>query len=292
MGTLTRMFDALRHRVVARVREVNEVTTRETIAAGRSLSALVDVAREHIATMQTTVAASAQGSLQIAVTELSSYVRQHAATTREALVANQRRLEQANTHCRTIRDAARHVERLSHEARVLAINALIESRTAHGAAPGMAVIADEMQRLAKTIARVNAEIQQVAGDLGSTLPDASAQGARVMEASVAFEQTSARQIAAIDAQAAALQSRVAHVVEDADQALSRVVGESQAALSHLQFQDVCGQQLLEIDRWLHGAHAEIADEGDDVREPVQVRLGDDASDAGVDASAAGDVLLF
>jgi len=76
-------------------------------------------------------------------------------------------------------------------------------------------------------------------------------------------------------------------------ALAEVVSESHAALSKLQFQDVCAQSLLQIDGGLADvSHQLAADWGVDADIPPAAHPTVTNDDVEVNRSEAGEVLLF
>ncbi|HLL25036.1 MAG TPA: hypothetical protein VK427_23035, partial [Kofleriaceae bacterium] len=211
---------------------------------------------------------------------------------RDDLARHHERLQAATQRSLTIMDAARKVDALTREARVLAINARIEAHRVKSQATGLPVIADEMQRLAKTIAATNATIQELAYDLGRTLPAVCADSAEMVKFVRGFETMAAGQIDRIETQARELQADVNGAVAMADRAMGDVLASSQSALSHLQFQDVCAQDLLEVDLWLYDDQITMAsqeDRADPVAPPAQQRVGDGTASG---SQSAGDVLLF
>ncbi len=291
---ISRRLARLRERIVARIVSVNQVTERETLSAGRALGTIVSVAREQIASLKRTVAAATEGELQREVEQLAVRVRVESVAIRDALIEHQLRLARASERATTIAGAARAVDTLTHEARVLAINACIEAQRDRGQTSGMQVIAAEMQRLAKAIGATNATIQELAADLGTMLPAIASEGAKVVAASTEFEAAASQRIAHIETHAVQLETGVRQALAAADTSLARILSESQAALSHLQFQDVCGQRLLETDLWTHEVHVEAAraeQATEPVSPPVQLRVGDRGSAPAV-AQPSGDVVLF
>lgn len=76
-----------------------------------------------------------------------------------------------------------------------------------------------------------------------------------------------------------------------DRTVTSMLDASHTALSHLQFQDVCAQQLLAVDGWAHEAQVTLAPEAarDAIAPPVQTTLGENA---GPVVQAAGEVALF
>jgi len=114
--------------------------------------------------------------------------------------------------------------------------------------------------------------------------------ARVVEG---YEVEARDRIAAVDRRVAELRVAVGATLAESDNALAEIVTESHAALSRLQFQDVCAQGLLQIDGWVAETTREAA--GDlgvetDIAPVAHASVTND--DVELERREAGEVMLF
>src|SRR5262249_4406200 len=114
--------------------------------------------------------------------------------------------------------------------------------------------------------------------------------ARVVEG---FAVDARERIDAVDRRVAELRVAVGATLAESDNALAEIVTESHAALSKLQFQDVCAQGLLQIDGWLADAsRAAAADLGVEVAIQPVAHTTLTSDDVDLERREAGEVLLF
>ena len=282
---------ALRARIGERVRQVNQTTERESLAAGAALAELVVIGRAHLERLHGLL----DRKLGSDGAELSHAVRGQGERIHAGLGWAMTALDQ---HCTAvagaagqagqIADAAGRITRLASEARTLASDAREAARaSAHGG--GHAALAGQVKRMADAIAAANTRVVLLASTLAASLPMLHQQSATLGVAIGALAQELRTGSLGLHGQVQALRADVAGALEDSDRTVGEMVAATQAALSHLQFQDVCAQQLLETDTWLHDAHAALASPGEPVPAPVHVTAG---SVAGDPHQAPGDVALF
>ena len=96
-----------------------------------------------------------------------------------------------------------------------------------------------------------------------------------------------------DRQVNELRAAVSSTLAESDEALAQIVDESNAALSDLQFQDVCAQGLLQLDAWLATMAREIAAElgaAADAAPAAHATVGDE--DIQLARRDAGELRLF
>lgn len=282
----------VRARVVERLRKVNETTSRETLAAGRALEALVQTGRDHIDRMREMLERKLAGS----GAEITGAVHAQGVKARTALdsltaaISRHRgEVQHAAGQAGQIAFAAEAIARLTGEARSLALNARIEAARAGDQARGFAVIADQMKRLSEAIAAANTTVNLLSKTLGSSLPALEAQSAQLGSSLSTLADELRDGMGGVDTQVQALRTDVNTALADSDRAIQQMLSSSHAALSHLQFQDVCAQQLLGIDRWLHSVHVDAVGPDESVPPPVHAMLGSSDDEPAV---PAGDVQLF
>ncbi len=286
------VIGALRRRLVRRIREVNATTERETLAAGGALARLVEVGRSHAADVRRVLDHVVSGdgaTLTKAVRELALRMRTDLDRVSGSLQDHCGEVAAASTHAEQIGVAAGDIASLASQARTLALNARIEA--ARVGDHGFAVIAQEMKRLSDAIANTNATINRLAGSLGTALPALRQRSAELGAETTALADDLRADLSNVERQLELLHEQVRGALDATDHTVTSMVDTSHTALSHLQFQDVCAQQLLAIDGWAHEAQATLTPPGDSaaIAPPVQTTLGEGA---GPTTQAAGEVALF
>ena len=243
---------ALRERVTARVRQVNATTETQVLATGRHIQRVVEVAQRHIAALCGVLAdpvGNEDSELSRAIGAQTTHVRQHASHVSAAVAAQAAQVAAVAAQVRAISDAAREIDRLNAAARVLSINARIEASRVSGSAVFRA-IAGEMQQLSKAIAHANKTVYDLSTTMAKAVPalvDHNQALARLVDG---YALEAGEQIDAVDCQVNELRAAVSTTLAESDDALAQIVEQSHAALSNLQFQDVCAQGLLQLDTWL------------------------------------------
>jgi len=292
------MLDRLRKtrdRLVARVRQVNQTTETDVLAAGRHVQRVVEVAHRHIARLREVLAGpvgNEDSDLARAIRSQAEHVRQHTAGVGQAVAEHTAQVGAVANQVRLITVAAREIERLNAAARVLSINARIEASRSSGSSV-FSTIASEMQGLSKAIASANKTVYDLANAMEKTVPTLVRQNQHLARVVDAFSHEARERIDAVDRRVAELRTAVGTTLAESDNALAEVVSESHSALSKLQFQDVCAQSLLQIDGWVADlSHQIAADLGVAASIPPAVHATVTNDDVEVNRSEAGQVMLF
>lgn len=283
------VLGSLRRQVVRRIRDVNATTERETLAAGGALARLVEVGRGHAAEVRRVLDQVVSGdgaTLTKAVRELAVRLRRDLDRVASSLHEHCGEVAAASTHADQIAQAAGDIATLASQARTLAFNARIEA--ARVGDHGFAVIAQEMKRLSDAIAETNARVNGLACSLGTALPALRQRSAALGAATGALAGELRADLTNVERQLELLHAQVRGALDSTDRTVTSMVQASHTALSHLQFQDVCAQQLLAIDGWAHAAQATL--DPDAPRDPpAQTTVGDGAAPP---SQPAGEVALF
>jgi hypothetical protein len=285
----------MRERIVARVRQVNNTTETDVLGAGRHVQRVVEVAHHHIARLREVLAGpvgNEDSDLGRAIRSQSDHVRQHTSSVGKAVAEHATQVAAVAQQVRSITAAAREIERLNAAARVLSINARIEASRSSGSAV-FSTIANEMQQLSKAIASANKTVCDLAIAMEKAVPQLVRQNQTLARVVEGFEVEASERIAAVDRRVAELRVAVGATLAESDNALAEIVTESHAALSRLQFQDVCAQGLLQIDGWVAETTREAA--GDlgietDIAPVAHASVTND--DVEIDRREAGEVMLF
>ncbi|HMG57655.1 MAG TPA: hypothetical protein VK601_29345 [Kofleriaceae bacterium] len=293
--TMLQRFRKARERIVARVREVNQTTETDVLAAGRHVQRVVEVAHRHIARLREVLAGpvgNEDSDLARAIRSQSDHVRQHTVSVGKAVAEHATQVAAVADQVRSITTAAREIERLNAAARVLSFNARIEASRSSGSSV-FSTIASEMQQLSKAIASANKTVYDLANTMEKTVPQLVRQNQHLARVVEGYAQEARERIDAVDRRVAELRAAVGTTLAESDNALAEVVSESHAALSKLQFQDVCAQSLLQIDSWVAGLSQQVARElglEGDIPPAAHATVGND--DVEVNRTEAGEVMLF
>jgi hypothetical protein len=285
----------LRERVLARVRQVNTTTENKVLATGGHVQRVVEVAYRHIATLRGVLSGpvgNEDSELARAIRTQTAHVRDHASRVSGAVAAQATQVAAVATQVRAITEAAREIERLNAAARVLSINARIEASRATGSAVFRA-IASEMQQLSKAIAHANKTVYDLSATMAKAVPELVHHNRALAHLVDGYATEAGERIEAVDRQVTELRAAVSTTLAESDDALAQIVDESHAALSDLQFQDVCAQGLLQVDTWVATLAREIAAElglADDLPPSAHATVGDD--DIQLARRDAGEVVLF
>jgi len=296
--TMLGRFRKTRERIVARVRQINQTTESDVLAAGRHVQRVVEIAGRHIARLRDILAGPVgdeDSDLARAIRSQADHVRQHTQTVAKAVAEHATQVSAVSEQVRSITAAAREIERLNAAARVLSINARIEASRSSGSAV-FSTIANEMQQLSKAIASANKTVYDLANTMEKAVPQLVRQNHHLAHDVESFALEARQRLEAVDRRVAELRTAVGTTLAESDNALAEVVSESHAALSKLQFQDVCAQSLLQIDGWLADLSRQLA--GDfgvepghgDIPPEVHPTVTND--DVEVNRTEAGEVMLF
>jgi hypothetical protein len=284
-----------RERIIARVRQVNKTTEDDVLGAGRHLQRVVEVAHRHIAHLRDVLAGpvgNEDSDLARAIRSQSDHVRHHTSSVGTAVAEHAAQVAAVADQVRSITAAAREIERLNAAARVLSINARIEASRSSGSSV-FSTIATEMQHLSKAIASANKTVCDLAHAMEKAVPDLVRQNQTLGRVVAGYAVEARDRIDVVDRRVAELRVAVSTTLAESDNALAEIVAESHAALSKLQFQDVCAQGLLQIDAWVAELSQQTATElGVDskVAPVAHATVGND--DVEVACDEAGEVMLF
>jgi cell division septum initiation protein DivIVA len=285
----------VRERIIARVRQVNKTTEDDVLGAGRHVQRVVEVAHRHIARLRDVLAGpvgNEDSDLARAIRSQSDHVRQHTSSVGKAVAEHAIQVAAVADQVRSITAAAREIERLNAAARVLSINARIEASRSSGSSV-FSTIATEMQHLSKAIASANKTVYELANGMEKAVPELVRQNHALGKVVAGYAVEARDRIDVVDRRVAELRIAVGTTLAESDNALAEIVAESHAALSKLQFQDVCAQGLLQIDGWVAElSHQTATDLGvvSQIAPVAHATVGND--DVDVDRAEAGKVMLF
>lgn len=249
-----RLLTDFRELLVKRVRSINETTSTEVREAAHFLNAVVESARTYITDSQR--ALSGNDSIGQLLSKQAEFLRKHAAEMSDRAAAQDERARQAAAAAKSIADLAASIERLAGEARLLAVNARIESSRLGAHSAGFEVLAAEMQRLSDEVASTNERVGELAGRLGHDLPWIAQHARDFRRAMEDFSTTATMQLDDTERGVLDLRNQVQRAAKAGGVVIEDILRASQAALSHLQFQDVVAQDLRQLDGLARGAQME------------------------------------
>jgi methyl-accepting chemotaxis protein len=290
----------LRSKVSARVSQLNQLTSDEVSAAASLLHEVVERARTYVQQSQSALAKidgkGADGVGRLIGTQ-ASMLRELVKEMSGRAAAQDERARQASAAAKGIADLAQSIERLASEARLLAVNARIESSRLGAHSAGFEVLASEMQRLSDEVAGANERVSELAARLGTDLPWI-AQHARDLRAAMeGFAVSAADRLEETERGVNTLRTELDNISRAGGVAMEEILKASRGALSHLQFQDVLAQELRLLDARLRETHIDIAKElGADAAALAEIPAAEYQTEGGglqgEHVSPAGDVILF
>lgn len=309
------VFESVEAMVIERIQGVNKMTESEILSVGDALQRIVKEAQAHVDATRGTLSAIANDRSDESVTGLVSRQAsrsEHFLGRVEALIAQQaRHAEHAVVLTKRIAELGDRVSNIAFQSRLLSLNASVEAARLNSQGAAFGVISVEMKRLSDAVEDANRGVADLASELTEALPNIAKVGHELLECSNSFRQELHGGLQEIQHATSSLRTTIGNSMSDGDKRIDRVITESNAALSHLQFQDVCAQSLLIIDKDLDntrlciknvvaGAGASNKRVPDDMSLSVERananrdRAGGEVMvlNGGMDASDAGEVLLF
>jgi methyl-accepting chemotaxis protein len=252
-------FTDFREKLVKRVRAINATTSQEVREAAHFMNAAVESARTYVTDSQRALSrlqADGNDSLGQLLSKQTEFLRKHAVDMSERAAVQDERARQAAAAAKSIADLAASIERLAGEARLLAVNARIESSRLGAQSAGFEVLASEMQRLSDEVASTNERVGELAGRLGEDLPWIAQHARDFRRAMEDFSTTSSLQLDETERGVSELRSQITRASKAGGAVIEDILRASQAALSHLQFQDVIAQDLRQLDGQARQAQVE------------------------------------
>lgn len=247
------LFAKARAVVLGRIRNVNELTEREVLAAGDLLERIVAQAQAYVGKTQGAIAslsgdtpesASVQSVLEHqtdAVSEFLESARQHLQEQAEVAAV-------ARDSTERMRHLTESIGAIAVQARVLSLNASIEASRLGDSAAGFDLIASEMKRLSDAVEESNRAVSALAGELSRNIGTLADHASQVRDRASSFGDRIEHSTAQVKAASKSLDETLHELAVSGGEALRDVIATSQAALTHLAFQDPAAQGLLVIDR--------------------------------------------
>jgi methyl-accepting chemotaxis protein len=256
------LLSSMRDKLGKRIQQMNQMTADEVTAAARLVNDVVERARTYVQDSQRTLA-RIEGQGQASVGQLleaqSAMLRDHVREMSGRAQVQDERARQAAAAAKSIADLALAIERLAGEARLLAVNARIESSRLGAHSAGFEVLASEMQRLSDEVAGANERVSELAARLGTDLPWIAQHARDLRGAMEDFASSSSSRLEDTERGVQALRVDVSSISRAGSSAMEDILRASRSALSHLQFQDVVAQELRMMDAKMRETHVSVAE---------------------------------
>ena len=260
---MEQIFEQVGSLVLERIRKVNKLTESEVLSAGDALNRIVVEAKAHVDGTKATLSAIANDRSDESVTSVVTrqVERSEAFLVRtESLIKQQSKsANHAMGLSKRIAELGDQISLIAFQSRLLSLNASIEAARLNTQGAAFGVISVEMKRLSDAVEVTNQTVAALARELAEALPDIAKMGFKLLESSQQFRGELESGLSEIQNATTSLKSTIADSLSDGDQRIDRVIHESHAALSHLQFQDVCAQSLLIIDSDLDNTRFSLRD---------------------------------
>jgi methyl-accepting chemotaxis protein len=252
-------WSSFREQLVKRVRSINDTTAGEVREVAHFLNQVVESSRNYVQDSQRALSrlqGEGNDSIGVLLSKQTEFLRKHSAEMSERAAAQDERARNAAAAANSIADLAASIERLAGEARLLAVNARIESSRLGAHSAGFEVLASEMQRLSDEVASTNERVGELAERLGHDLPWIAQHARDFRRAMEDFSATATMQLDETERGVLELRTQVQKASRMGGAVIEDIIRNSQAALSHLQFQDVIAQDLRQLDAQARAAQVE------------------------------------
>ncbi len=251
-SAMTALFAKLRSWSMDRVRQVDEMTSTEVLAAGDALSAIVTESRNYVEHMRRTMGGFQSGASS---DDGISAIEVQGRMLTEFILGLEKGLSKQDAVARealdqlvAVRRAGAHMLTVSNQARMLAVNASIEAaRLSNESGGAFGVIASEMSAFAKNMQSQSDEILNIVDGLTRSLPKIAEQAAHLKSDTERFSREFENQNAKVSDVVDRLSATIGEGLREGDNRVAKILSLSQDGLSHLQFQDPCAQRLLQIE---------------------------------------------
>jgi methyl-accepting chemotaxis protein len=290
----------LRDGFMSRVREVNEMTAREVMAAAASVGRVVESASAHVNRVKTLIASMEGGGdgragVTGAISRQTDALEKFFESASSDIAIQEAASARAQDQLQRITKAASDTSRLAGAARLLALNARIEAGRVGGNGNCFSTIAGEMQHLAEQITQANQLIDELAASLSQDLPEMARRARALRLSSGVLNETLSVTTQEVRRETDTLRTVMSATLTESDTAMAEILGASQATLSNLQFQDAVAQGLMRYEVSFYDHQKEHAEEFglEDILaslpKATHIEIGGEKA---VDAANAGEITFF
>jgi methyl-accepting chemotaxis protein len=233
-------------RLIAEARQLSE---REVLAAGRCVVSINNEAKQHATDLSALAKQFAGGNsenrrtiahvIQKQTHTCSTFATELGAELRDQSELALRALELT----KRIAKFGEQINSISIEARILTLNADIESKRLGKSGAAFGAIAGEMRNLSASVHSTNQAVADLTRDLTRLLPKLAAGSQQMLRHSDAFSGQLVKQLADVEFAYDSAQRAVHGTLQASQERAERIFAQTCEVLSHLQFQDRMAQDL-------------------------------------------------
>lgn len=234
----------------ATVKSVLAQSEQGVLEAGRCLADIVEEARAQVEESRriAPLIEEKAGDRTIggAIAEEQAAVQAFVVELTSATSAQMEAAQQAKAMTAEIIELAVDISQIALKSKILSMNAAIESARMGSQGLAMGVIAKQMQQLGSEVRETNIIVTRLAKSLSTLLPTIEQLASASSAASQGFSKDIAVRQLAMEKSLGTLVASFRALLASGDKRVTRILGESQRALSALQFHDVIAPQLREL----------------------------------------------
>lgn len=283
---------AARKRLQAVVDRVCTDSEGGVLAAGGMLHSILETSRhqaEVLSQFTESLGGSSKSGATAMVGETSAHMREFLTSVSQQLGKQNETIAAASSTMQQILEAGGQIERVATASRFLALNAVIEANRLGEAGNISRAIAREMTELSQSVAKANALVAKLAGELAASMPRVVEGATQLIDAVGQFRQRFDTQLGQVDGAFADLTDRAQRAARDTEGQTKAILESTQLAIQALSFHDPMVKAVRGMGKIVEETRARVAR-----------RLGAGTSDeppaqAPVEAEpaiTAGDVELF
>jgi methyl-accepting chemotaxis protein len=236
------------------VERASAVSERGVLEVGRALGALVDESRSQTSDLlEVLPRLEGDGSTDESSMSIRDAIGRQTSTVTtfaQELISRAGRQNEMADHAARLTEGIAHLARdvssIAVKARLLSLNARIECSRLGEQGKAMTVVANEIRQVSASVAKANADISELAGQLTELLPAVARLSAELQSSSHEFRESFERSQYETQATYTSLMTLVKSTVERSQARAERMLCQAQDALSALNFQDPMAQQLREL----------------------------------------------
>ena len=238
------------------------MSERETLAVGRILADIVGDSKKQVDALDTAlrhleVRDTGEPTIGEAIAAQSEAVNAFVSTISTDLRAQGELATRAATFTAGIASSSRKISQIAGEVKILAINSIIESSRLGAEGASFRVIAKHMKDLSAEVQGTNAQVADVASQLSALLPDIASRSSNMTRVSEHFSTDLKGHLSRVEASSSRLRTDLAGAVTESRTSVKRLLGLSEEALSHLQYQDVVANRLRGVVRAVESTSAVV-----------------------------------
>ncbi|MCP4677206.1 MAG: hypothetical protein GY854_17160 [Deltaproteobacteria bacterium] len=282
MNMLDKVFEC-RVDIAARLNKAEENSTKEVVAAGEDVKAIVDNAKDNVQNTTNTIGRG----LALMLETVNGYTEM----TDTQLQTQSGNITSAMSMIKSIVRAGRNIKALAERARMLTLNARIVAASLGPQGAKVRVLANEIKGLSSEIESNTASISDISDELLKTLPQIVESAEDIREGSKNIIDN----LATVETESNASFDEIS---ESSSRTIATIMDLAYSALSHLQFHDPHIQYIQSIDTYMYQLEKDLVRLLDESREVEPPMLGlhrmheIEESDDSDETLQEGEILMF